>query len=161
MSLISKWRRPVILPAMPERRLTAGKNTVTQNVFPRATVSALFFDSQYTGHDLIRLDLAPPFNEMLIRLPRAHRVDSPLPVLTALLLPRFSKLFAENQETEALDLARRGVWLIWILTIPVALVMVWFRNPIVSLVFGHGRMTSEAVVTVADLSAWSVATIPE
>jgi superfamily II DNA or RNA helicase len=69
---------------MPERRLAAGKNTVTQTVFPRATVSALFFDSQYTGHDLIRLDLSPPFNEMLIRLPRAHRVDSPLPVLTAL-----------------------------------------------------------------------------
>lgn len=84
MSLISKWRRPVILPAMPERRLAAGKNTVTQTVFPGATVSALFFDSQYTGHDLIRLDPSPPFNEMLIRLPRAHRVDSPLPVLTAL-----------------------------------------------------------------------------
>nr|WP_276556134.1 DEAD/DEAH box helicase family protein [Bradyrhizobium elkanii] len=69
---------------MPERRLAAGKNSVTQTVFPRATVSALFFDSQYNGHDLIRLDLAPPFNEMLIRLPKAHRVDSPLPVLTAL-----------------------------------------------------------------------------
>jgi hypothetical protein len=83
VSLISKWRRPVILPAIPERRLSAGKNTVTQAVFPRTTVSALFFDSQYNGHDLIRLDLAPPFSEMLIRLPKAHRVDSPLPVLTA------------------------------------------------------------------------------
>jgi hypothetical protein len=66
--LISKWRRPIILPAIPERRLSTGKNTVTQTVFPRAAVSALFFDSQHNGHDLIRLDLAPPFNEMLIRL---------------------------------------------------------------------------------------------
>ena len=84
MSFFSKWTRPVVLPAVPERRIAAGKNVVTQTVFPRTTVSAHFFDSQYSGHDLIKLDLAPPFNEMLIRLPKAHRVDSPLPILTAI-----------------------------------------------------------------------------
>lgn len=84
MSFFSKWTRPVILPAVPERRIAAGKNVVTQTVFPKTTVSAQFFDSQYAGHDLIKLDLSPPFNEMVIRLPKAHRVDSPLPVLTAI-----------------------------------------------------------------------------
>ncbi|GLR85286.1 hypothetical protein GCM10007857_19960 [Bradyrhizobium iriomotense] len=72
------------MPAMPERRIPAGKNAVTQTASSRITVSALFFDSQHNGHDLIRLDVTPPFNEMLIRLPKAHRVDDPLPVLTAL-----------------------------------------------------------------------------
>lgn len=83
MSFFSKWKRPVILPAVPERRIPVGKNVVTQTVFLRTAVVAQFFDSQHTSHDLIRLDLSPPFNEMLIRLPKAHRADGPLPVLTA------------------------------------------------------------------------------
>lgn len=83
MSFFSKWKRSVILPAIPERRILVGKNAVTQTVFPRTTVLAQFFDSQLTSHDLIRLDLSPPYNELLIRLPKAHRVDTPLPVLTA------------------------------------------------------------------------------
>ncbi|NPU11372.1 DEAD/DEAH box helicase family protein [Bradyrhizobium sp. 83002] len=83
MSFFSKWTRPVILPAVAERRITVGKNAVTQTVFPRTTVSAQFFDSQYPGHDLIKLGLSAPFFEMLIRAPKVHRIDSPLPVLTA------------------------------------------------------------------------------
>ena len=60
-----------------------GKNAVTQTVFPAATVLADFYESQYPGHDTIKTRLSAPFDEMLVRFPKAHRVESPLPVLTA------------------------------------------------------------------------------
>jgi superfamily II DNA or RNA helicase len=82
VSLFRKWTRPIRLPATPERRIAAGKNTVTQVVFPSATVQADFYESQYSGHDTIKTRLGPPFDEMLIRFPKAHRINSPLPVLT-------------------------------------------------------------------------------
>jgi hypothetical protein len=83
VSLFRKWARPVSLPTTPERRTIVGKNAVTQTVFPGATVHAAFYESQYPGHDMIKTRLSPPFDEMLIRFPKAHRVESPLPVLTA------------------------------------------------------------------------------
>jgi hypothetical protein len=82
VSLFSTWTRPVRLPATPERRLAVGKNTVTQTVFPGATVQAQFFESQHPGHGLIKTRLNAPLDEMLVRFPKAHRVNSPLPVLT-------------------------------------------------------------------------------
>jgi hypothetical protein len=60
-----------------------GKNAVTQTAFPSATVQAEFYESRYPGHDLIKTRLSPPFDEILIRFPKAHRVESPLPVVTA------------------------------------------------------------------------------
>lgn len=83
MSLFSKWSRPVHLPATPERRITVGKNAVTQTVFQGGIVKADFYESQYPGHDTIKTRLSPPFDEMLVRFAKAHRVDSPLSVLTA------------------------------------------------------------------------------
>ncbi|MET3242705.1 DEAD/DEAH box helicase family protein [Bradyrhizobium diazoefficiens] len=83
MSLFKKWTRPVRLPATPERRLSAGKNTITQSAFQQAVVSADFFESQHSGHDLIKTKLSAPFDEMLVRFPKVHRVTTPLPVLTA------------------------------------------------------------------------------
>lgn len=46
-------------------------------------VAADFFESQHSGHDLIKTKLSPPFDEMLVRFPKAHRITTPLPVLTA------------------------------------------------------------------------------
>jgi hypothetical protein len=82
MSFFKKWTRPVRLPATPERRLSVGKNAVTQTAFHEAVVSADFFESQHSGHDLIKTTLSAPFDEMLVRFPKAHRVTTPLPVLT-------------------------------------------------------------------------------
>jgi superfamily II DNA or RNA helicase len=82
MSLFKKWTRPVRLPTTPERRLSVGKNAVIQTAFHEAVVSADFFESQHTGHDLIKTMLSAPFNEMLVRFPKARRVITPLPVLT-------------------------------------------------------------------------------
>lgn len=59
-----------------------GKNAAVQTVFPGATVQAQFFNSQHPGHDGIRTKLSAPFDEFLIRFPKVHRIDSPLPVLT-------------------------------------------------------------------------------
>ena len=83
MSFFRKWARPVRLPSTPERRAVVGKNAVTQTAFPTVTVEAEFFDFPYPGHDALRTRLSPPFDEMLIRFPKAHRVESPWPVLTA------------------------------------------------------------------------------
>src|SRR6185295_12345456 len=69
-------------------------------------------------------------------------------------------LFAEKKEAEALELARWGIWVTWILSIPIALCGAWFRLPIVSLLFGHGRMSPEMVRFVSDLTAWSMASLP-
>lgn len=82
MSLFSTWTRPVRLPALPDRRQVFGKNAAVQTVFPGATVQAQFFNSQHPGHDGFRTKLSAPFDEFLIRFPKVHRVDSPLPVLT-------------------------------------------------------------------------------
>ena len=84
MSLFSKWSRLIRIPATPERRIPAGKNAVTQTAFPEAIVEAKFYDSQYPGHDFVRSSLGSPFHEMLIRLPKAHRISSPLPVLSCI-----------------------------------------------------------------------------
>lgn len=67
---------------MPNRRRVIGKNAAIQTVFPGATIQAQFFNSQHQGHDIIRTKLSAPFDELLIRFPKVHRVDSPLPVLT-------------------------------------------------------------------------------
>lgn len=81
-------------------------------------------------------------------------------VLAVVLLPRFSALFAEGKDPEALALARRGIWLTWIVSIPLALAGAWFREPLVRLIFGHGRMSAESVGFVADLTAWAMAALP-
>src|SRR5262249_20287658 len=44
-------------------------------------VQAQFFHAQLSGHDQITTRLAPPFDAFLIRFPKVHRVESPLPVL--------------------------------------------------------------------------------
>ncbi|WP_247320972.1 DEAD/DEAH box helicase family protein [Bradyrhizobium sp. 191] len=59
-----------------------GKNTVSQKAFPGEVVQAQFFPSQHPGHDQITTRLAPPLDAFLIRFPKVHRVESPLPVLT-------------------------------------------------------------------------------
>jgi superfamily II DNA or RNA helicase len=84
VSFFRKWSRPIRLPATPERRISVGKNAVIQTAFAGAIVPADFYESQHPGHDTIRTRLSPPFDEMLVRFPKVHRVDSPLPVLTAL-----------------------------------------------------------------------------
>lgn len=81
-------------------------------------------------------------------------------VLSVVLLPRFSALFAERKEAETVALARWGIWMTWIVSIPLALAGAWFRDPLVTLVFGHGRMGAEGVRFVADLTAWSMASLP-
>ncbi|WP_346659691.1 DEAD/DEAH box helicase family protein, partial [Bradyrhizobium sp. 142] len=55
---------------------------MTQKVFPGEVVQAQFFPSQHPGHDQITTRLTPPFDAFLIRFPKVHRVESPLPVLT-------------------------------------------------------------------------------
>ncbi|MBB4373485.1 hypothetical protein GGD63_006308 [Bradyrhizobium sp. cir1] len=105
--LFSKWIRPVRLPALPERRQVFGKNAVTQKAFPGAMVQAQFFDAQLPGHDQMTTRLAPPFDAFLIRFPKVHRVESPLPVLTCA-DPDDYKESAESLEFSGTGL---GTWL--------------------------------------------------
>lgn len=81
-------------------------------------------------------------------------------VLSVVLLPRFAALLAEKKEAEALALGRWGIWMTWILSIPLALVGACYRDALVRLVFGHGRMSEESLRFIADLTAWTMAALP-
>lgn len=88
MSLIETWRGEIYLPALPERRMRVGENAVIQRPFLGAATSAGISQSQEDkNHQIIRTNLQPPFDQMLLRRKGAKRVRTPLPVLIA---PEFS-----------------------------------------------------------------------
>lgn len=84
MALFEDWRGTVTLPALPELRTKAGRFVVRQRVFRGATIGARIYASQVPRHDLIRTDLKPPYDELLLRQKGAKRQPGNLPVVTAL-----------------------------------------------------------------------------
>lgn len=80
--LIAKWQGTVILPPLPVRRVRVGGNQVTQHLFLGAECKAQIFDSEINGHDFIRTNLDPPYNELLLRHKGAKRRDGETPVVT-------------------------------------------------------------------------------
>ena len=60
MSLFPKWQGKLRLPALPERRLSVGRNALLQRVFLGAEIKASISDSQCQGHDLVRTSLEVP-----------------------------------------------------------------------------------------------------
>ncbi|WP_434730624.1 DEAD/DEAH box helicase [Rhizobium binae] len=83
MGLFEDWRGIVTLPPLPELRQKAGRFTVRQIVFRGATVRARIYPSQVAKHDIIRTDLKPPYDELLLRHKGAKRRPSSLPVVTS------------------------------------------------------------------------------
>jgi superfamily II DNA or RNA helicase len=83
MGLFEDWRGIVTLPPLPELRQKAGRFTVRQIVFRGATVRARIYPSQVANHDIVRTDLKPPYDELLLRHKGARRLPSSLPVVTS------------------------------------------------------------------------------
>lgn len=82
MTLFPAWQGYLMLPPIPERREKIAGNMICQRPFRGSRCRAEIAPSQYKGHDLIKTDLAAPFDQILLRQKGARRVDSPLPVLT-------------------------------------------------------------------------------
>jgi superfamily II DNA or RNA helicase len=85
--LFPKWQGIVSLPALPERRMRIGNNAVIQRLFMGATAKAQIFDSEFSGHDFIRIELDKPYNEILLRRRGAKRRSSSIPVVTCAQTP--------------------------------------------------------------------------
>lgn len=83
MDLFSKWSGQLNLPSTPARRETVGKNVIIQRVFFGAHAKARICAAQHKGHDLITLELAQPYREILLRHHGAKRVATTLPVVTS------------------------------------------------------------------------------
>lgn len=98
MTLFLAWQGYLILPPLPERREKIAGNMICQRPFRGSRCRAEIAPSQYKGHDLIKTDLAAPFDQILLRQKGARRVDSPFPVLTTRQLSDVSDL------TESTDL---------------------------------------------------------
>lgn len=62
-----------MLPPLPERKLTVGGNVVYQHVFAGATCLASVHESDLPGHDVVRTELRPPFDQLYLRRKNARR----------------------------------------------------------------------------------------
>lgn len=81
MTLFPDWQGDLVLPPLPERKIRVGGNVICQRPFRGARCRAQIAPSQYKGHDLIKTDLAPPYDQLLLRQKGARRIASALPVL--------------------------------------------------------------------------------
>ncbi|MFS0738213.1 hypothetical protein ABC347_14310 [Sphingomonas sp. 1P06PA] len=73
MTLIPIWTGTVEIPPLPRRRVQIGPNIVVQSLFSGATTTGRRMVCEIAGHDLLRTDLAAPFDLLLIRRPGARR----------------------------------------------------------------------------------------
>jgi superfamily II DNA or RNA helicase len=83
MGLFEDWRGTLTLPLLPELRVKVGRNSVRQIVFRGETTRARIFTSEFPGHDLIKTDLKPPYDEIYLRRKGAKRRTTNLAVVTA------------------------------------------------------------------------------
>lgn len=82
MSLFPEWRGVIELPALPDRRVKVGGNTVFQRVFPGLPTRARIAPSQFPNFDLVTTDLGEPFKQLLLRRKkRVRRPTTPLPII--------------------------------------------------------------------------------
>lgn len=83
MSMFEDWKGRLTLPPLPELRVKVGRNTVRQIVFRGATTRARIFLNEVPGHDLVKTELNPPYDQLYLRRKGAKRRKTDLPVLTA------------------------------------------------------------------------------
>lgn len=83
MGLFADWRGTLPLPLLPELRVKVGRNSIRQIVFRGATTRAQIFTSELPGHDLIKTELKPPYDEIYLRRKGAKRRLTNLAVVTA------------------------------------------------------------------------------
>ena len=83
MSMFEDWRGRLTLPPLRELRVKVGRNVVRQVVFRGVSTRARIFFNDMPGHDLIKTELNPPYDQLYMRRKGAKRRKTDLPVLTA------------------------------------------------------------------------------
>ncbi|MDI1289886.1 MAG: DEAD/DEAH box helicase, partial [bacterium] len=81
--MFEDWKGRLTLPPLPELRVKVGRNAVRQVVFRGATTRARIFLNEVPGHDLVKTELNPPYDQLYLRRKGAKRRKTDLPVLTA------------------------------------------------------------------------------
>ena len=81
--MFEDWRGSLSLPPLPALRVKIGRNAIRQVVFRGAKTRARIFLNDMPGHDLVKTELKPPYDQLYIRRKGARRLDTDLPVLTA------------------------------------------------------------------------------
>ncbi|WP_245423207.1 DEAD/DEAH box helicase family protein [Neorhizobium alkalisoli] len=83
MNMFEDWRGRLTLPPLSALRVKIGRNAVRQVVFRGATTRARIFLNDMPGHDLVKTELKPPYDQLYIRRKGAKHRETDLPVLTA------------------------------------------------------------------------------
>lgn len=83
MSLFEDWKGVLTLPPLPELRVKVGRSSVRQIVFRGATTRARIYTGDLPGHDLIKTELNPPYDQIYLRRKGAKRLKTDIPVVTA------------------------------------------------------------------------------
>lgn len=81
-------------------------------------------------------------------------------VLSVVLLPSFTQLFLQGKHGESVTLARQATWLIWTLSVPIALSIAWFTEPLIRLLFVRGAMDPADALRIASLTTWAIVALP-
>ena len=93
----------------------------------------------------------------LIDLPYAIGLAS----FAVVLLPKLSDLFKQTHaEVQAIKIAQEGLLIMWILSLSFTIVLFWFAQPLVQIVYGWGRITSENLFIIAGLFKWGILGLP-
>lgn len=83
MNVCTNRQLDIVIPALPERKVKVGENFVSQTPFLATQKRVEISESEHVGHFIVKTEMEPPFNEILIRKNRAKKIDSSLAVLKA------------------------------------------------------------------------------
>ena len=82
MQPIQIWKGELSFPEVPARRLKAGHNLILQNVFPGGKIDAHIEASAHKGHLTIVTGFSSPFDQLLLRMKGARKIESHVPTVT-------------------------------------------------------------------------------
>ena len=96
MKLFHDWEGRIAIPQSPLRKEVVGGNTIFQQAFRGFSTNAKVDALDKKGYFTITTDLAFPFNEILLRLKGAKRIETERLVLCAPELLKFQPEFRVN-----------------------------------------------------------------
>ncbi len=94
----------------------------------------------------------------------AKLIEMPLAVFLSVfavaLFPSLSEHFVGGREDEASKLSKTGIILVFIISFPMMLVMIWFSGPLTSIVFEWGALSAEAAGDISTLVKIAALSLP-
>jgi superfamily II DNA or RNA helicase len=79
---IQSWKGKLSFPEVPARRLRVGNNLILQSVFLGGQIDAHVESSPYKGHWTLVTGFPQPFDQLLIRMKGARKVETQVPTVT-------------------------------------------------------------------------------